>query len=351
MKRYKRWSLTVLTMSMSLLSLLVLLNYAVDPLQFYRKAWYPASFSTQQRYQNPGLAKHYDYDTIIVGTSMTENFLPGYVNEKLGGKTLKLSMSGATSKEQYLIAKMAIETGRVKRVIWGIDYFALRGAPDRVRDEYGPFPHHFYDQNPFNDIKYLLNLDTTLDTLDALQAATGLKPRENPSLERLNTWTHYTFSKKAVLAEWNKVRSGSAVVPDEYEWDNIRQNLNQNVISLIQSHPEIQFLLYYPPYSILQHRFFYEKSPALFENELMTKRYLFEQVGDLRHVKLYDFQQEQSITFNLDNYKDLAHHSAAINETIIDSIAADRFLVREQNLEQHLSELRRQVETVQADKL
>jgi len=51
MKRYKRWSLTVLTMSMSLLSLLVLLNYAVDPLQFYRKAWYPASFSTQQRYQ------------------------------------------------------------------------------------------------------------------------------------------------------------------------------------------------------------------------------------------------------------------------------------------------------------
>jgi len=74
-------------------------------------------------------------------------------------------------------------------------------------------------------------------------------------------------------------------------------------------------------------------------------------VGDLRHVKLYDFQQEQSITFNLDNYKNLAHHSAAINETIIDSIAADRFLVREENLEQHLSELRRQVETVQADKL
>jgi hypothetical protein len=351
MKRYRKWSLAVLTMTLGLLALLVSLNFAVDPLQFYRKAWYEASFSTQQRYQNPGLAKHYDYDTIIVGTSMTENFLSSYVNARLGGKTLKLSMSGATSKEQYMIAKLAIDTGKVKRVIWGVDYFALRGEPDRVRDEFGPFPHYFYDRNPFNDIKYLLNLDTTADTVKALQAALGIIKPDNTDLERLNTWTQYTFSKKIVLAEWNKVMSGGSFVPSEYEFDNIKQNLNENIIPLIQQNKEIQFILYYPPYSILQHRFFYEKSPALFENELATKRYLYEQVGSLPNVRIYDFQQDEEITFNLDNYKDLAHHSAKINEYIIDSIAAGTHRVDGNNLAETMEELRRQVESVQVNKL
>ncbi len=351
MKRYRKWSLVVLTMTFGLLALLVSLNFAVDPLQFYRKAWYPADFSTQQRYQNPGLAKNYDYDTIIVGTSMTENFLPSYVNKKLGAKTLKLSMSGATSKEQYMIAKLAIETGKVKHVIWGVDYFALRGEPNRVRDEFGPFPHYFYDRNPLNDIKYLLNLDTTLDTLNALEAAAGLRQQEHANLDLLNTWTQYTFSKKIVMDEWKKVMSGGSFVPSEYEFDNIKENLNLNIIPLIQKHKDIQFTLYYPPYSILQHRFFYEKSPALFENELATKHYLYQQVGSLPHVKIHDFQQEKEITFNLDNYKDLAHHSAKINEYIIDSIAAGTHIVRHDNLSRMLAELRRQVETVQPDKL
>lgn len=102
--------------------------YVIDPLQVYRAASYPPMFSEEERFQNPGLAKNYEYDTIIIGSSMTQNFVPSDVDRVFGGKTLKLSIEGSTAHEQYLTAKLALSTGQVKRVIWGLDYFALRGG-------------------------------------------------------------------------------------------------------------------------------------------------------------------------------------------------------------------------------
>ena len=99
-----------------------LLTSIIDPLQFYHKAtWYSPVFSTEQRYQNPGLARNYDYDTIIIGTSMTENFIPAEVDKALGGKTLKLSIRGSTADEHFKIASLALQTGKVKKVLWGLD--------------------------------------------------------------------------------------------------------------------------------------------------------------------------------------------------------------------------------------
>jgi hypothetical protein len=57
-------------------------NYIVDPFQQYRvKTFYPIAF-TNQRYQNAGLSKNFEYDSLILGTSMTENFILDEVEKK-----------------------------------------------------------------------------------------------------------------------------------------------------------------------------------------------------------------------------------------------------------------------------
>ena len=119
--------------------------------------------------------------------------------------------------------------------------------------------------------------------------------------------------------------------------------MDENVLAVIQAHPDVQFILYYPPYSILQHRYFYDKDPTFFDNELYVKQYLFNQVGKQPNVKMYDFQQEQSVTFQLNNYKDLAHHSRRINEWIVDQIAKDNYRVTPKTLPVYLAELKQQV--------
>ncbi|GAB4266690.1 hypothetical protein Tfer_3133 [Thermincola ferriacetica] len=351
MKIYKKWSISIISLTLSLILIFMTVNFIVDPLQYYRKAFYQPDFSDQQRYQNPGLAKNYQYDTIILGTSMSENFLPSYIDAKLGVKTLKLSIMGSSAKEQFMIGNLAVNTGKVKNIIWAVDYFSLRGEPNRVRDEYGAFPYYLYDKNLFNDVNYLLNIDTTRQVFRLLAVALGVMERKNPDLNILNNWGfRESFGKEKVLKEWERLKKGGPVTITEYEIDNIKKNVDQNIIPLVKSNPEITFYLYYPPYSILQHRFYYEKNPQLFENELFIKKYIFKQIGGLPNVKIYDFQHEKKITFNLDNYKDLAHHSPAINEWIIDNIVKDKYRVNNNNLEQYNRILKEQVESLDVSK-
>lgn len=342
---HKKWVLITLTSTFLLLMAVVLFNFVIDPLQFFHQAFYPPAFSEEQRYQLPGLAKNYPYDSIIVGSSMTENFRPSYLKEKLGYNTLKLSISGASAKEQFMIADLAIGTGKVKNVIWGIDYFALRGDSVRVRNDFGPFPYYFYQKNILQYSKYLINIDTTKQSLGILEDLLSGTPMPTQSLDTLYTWdTKYKYDKDIVLKAWDKINTENVVIEKDYEVKNIEENLQENIISLVKANPQIQFKIFYPPYSILQHYYFYKKNKSLFYNELYVKDYIFKEIGGLPNVKLYDFQQEKRITFNLDNYKDLAHHKGKFNNFIIDAMAKGDYLVTKETLIVNKNLLNQQVE-------
>lgn len=134
------------------------LTYLIDPLQFFRRASYAPTFSTNERHQLPGLIRNYDYDTAIVGTSMAQNFYPSYADRVLHAHTIKLAISGSTVHEQFLVARLALLTGKPRRVIWGVDDWVFRGAVDRVRSDLGAFPYYLYDGNPVEHVWYLLNV-------------------------------------------------------------------------------------------------------------------------------------------------------------------------------------------------
>lgn len=345
MKTYKKWLYTLTAYTTGILFLIVLLNYLIDPLQFYRQASYEPQYSKQQRYQNPGLAKNYDYDRVIIGSSMTENFVPSYVDTKLGGKTLKLSIEGSSLREQAMISEIALDTGKVKQVLWGVDYFSLRGDPQRVRDEQGEFPYFLYDHNLWNDVRYLLNLDTTMEVWGIIGTFFGFGTLQSTDLDQLYNWNKkYSYGKSIVLKEWAKFNTDTKVKVDELEYPNIKASLDQNLISQVKSHPDVKFIFYYPPYTILQHRYYYDRNPLLFQYELDAKAYLFSEIGHLPNVVIYDFQHIAAITYNLDHYKDLAHHDQSINQFIIDAITSGEYLVTAQTLAEYADQLTEQVQ-------
>lgn len=47
-----------------------------------------------QAYQNPGIARNFDYDSLIVGSSMTEFLLPSLFEEEYGCNAVKVSYRG-----------------------------------------------------------------------------------------------------------------------------------------------------------------------------------------------------------------------------------------------------------------
>ncbi|WP_018750096.1 copper amine oxidase N-terminal domain-containing protein [Paenibacillus sanguinis] len=342
--RFVAWFIGFTLLFVTLVGTLV---FAIDPLQLYRKAAYTPLFSKQQRYQNPGLAKNYTYDTLILGSSMTENFVPSEVENILGGDVMKLSIEGSTAKEQRMIADVAIGTGQVQKVLWGIDYFSFR--TNEVRDE-ANFPFYLYDNNIWNDYKYLFNISNVkhafAEWLVPKNYLTALR-----NLDMLNNWdADATYDLDKVFAKWHEARLAEQLeAANEPPINVVKQNFEENVISLIKAHPDIQFMIYYPPYSILRQQMWYDLNPQRFANQLEMKKYMFERFSAFHNVQVHDFQSDSSITYNLDEYKDLSHHSGAINRLIAEEIAAGSHLVTAANVDENNRRLEEQIQNLIID--
>jgi len=330
--------------SLLLAGLIILTCYVVDPLQFYHKPWfYKPVYSTEQRYQNPGLAKNYDYETIIIGTSMTENFLPSKVEEAIGGKTMKLSFRGSLAYEQHQIAKLALETGKPKTVLWGLDYFALKSDYTNAQ---GEFPAYLYDRNILNDYKYWFNYTPYEQLIKGLyrQFRTG----HVQGLEGLYNWNFMvTFGEDITMRHYRKALVEEAAYNvSEDPLEVVQANFNRYVLPLIEAYPDVKFLIYYPPYSVLRHVVWRETNPERYEYQLIMKEWMYEQFSRYPNVEVYEFQTEADWTFHLDYYKDLSHHHQNINTWIAQAIGRrdPKYLVTADNVRGFVEELRRQVD-------
>src|SRR4051794_8375942 len=147
-------------LAIGLAGVIAVVNWCVDPLNFYRMPARAAYFTEQARYRNPGLARHAEYDAVILGTSVSLGFDRKKMDERLGVRVLNLAMQGASAHEQALLLGVALRSRRVRRVVWDLNYEFFRGTPDWVSDYDGPFPMNFFDENPWNEVPhYLLNWD------------------------------------------------------------------------------------------------------------------------------------------------------------------------------------------------
>jgi hypothetical protein len=94
----------------------------------------------------------------------------------------------------------------------------------------------------------------------------------------------------------------------------------------------------------------YEYQPERFYNQLEIKKYIYDQLSAYPNVHIHDFQSEMEITHRLENYKDVSHYSQAINQYMIEQMAAGTYETR--SMEEVIrvnGELLNQVRNYQAD--
>src|SRR5882724_1518077 len=106
--------------SLLVMAAAVALNFIVDPLQVFRPAkLFAAMYSQDGRLQNAGLIRSQDFDTLLMGTSLSIHFRQSDIDRALGVKSLKLAMTGSSSREQAFVLSAALARGP-KRVIWEV---------------------------------------------------------------------------------------------------------------------------------------------------------------------------------------------------------------------------------------
>ncbi|MCK4502573.1 MAG: hypothetical protein KAU22_06020 [Desulfuromonadales bacterium] len=344
MHKYRQWARRFLLVAAGSLLLVALVNIVIDPLQQYRQASFYTPVYKSTRYLNPGLAKTHAYDTAILGSSMIDNCRPSYMNQVLGGTSIKLPLSGGSSHEIATTLQVVLNRPEVKRVIIGIDLFSFKGDQQRLANGPGSLPLYLYDNNLLNDIQYLLSLDTLDHYRSLLHNKFSKKKKKYPTTyDDYKYWgNRANFGEETVWQQWQRGQFNTGCRISDFDFVTLKNSFDYNLLSLFQKAPQVTFEIFFPPYSPLAWVDMANKS--ILNDSLAFKRYIVSAVQTLDNVKVFDFQDVAEITHNLNNYKDITHYRPEINDAIIDAIAADQFRVDATTIDQHIKQLLTQLE-------
>ena len=280
---------------------------------------------------NPGLARHLDYDAVILGSSMVVNFNTDVFNEKTGLNTVKLPYNGAYPKDQSNIMEIIFDAKKdgIKNVFLGIDEMNYSGD---INETKFPITGYLYDKNIFNDVKYVFNKDIMLD-----YCVKPLFDRSDSTAWNMIYpfwWQDEHYQKALVLMYYEEApKEKSNASADEFI-EAIEKNLSVNIIPYIEAHPETTFTIFYPPYSILYWNDVCNRGEL---DIVMEKyRYMSKRLLAYENVELYFFQNRKDIICNLNNYADYTHYSPEICNYMAQCFASGECRVTEQNLEEDI---------------
>ena len=301
----------------------------------------------EQRYQNDGITRHFDYDAIITGTSMTENFSASEFDRFFGTNSIKVPFSGATYKEIEENLKVSYESGHApKYVLRGLDYTLLVRDKDELRLDMGEYPEYLTNKNPIDDVKYLLNRDAVVTyTIPMLIGYLKGEEGGHTSFDVYSyTASRNQFSKEEALAgrtSFSEPQQINGVL--EEEMDMVTENIRSNVLSVAALHPETTFLYFFPPYSMAY--FGGLKEDGDLEKELEYKKKAIELMLEYDNIHIYSFTTATDITADLDRYRDQAHYDENVSSWIIEKIAESEngqnpsdFRITRDNAMQYLDE-------------
>ena len=287
----------------------------VDPFFHYHRPLenFPYQVDNQLS-QNPGMAKHMDYDSVILGSSMTVNFNTDWFLELMDLNTIKLSYSGAYPKDQSNIMKIIFNSEHeVKKVFLGIDVITYMGG---VNETKYPIPEYLYDDNYFNDIQYVLNKDVLLNYV--------LRPMADPDPTDLATvyaswWTEEYYNEQWVLHNYMDPEKVEKEIPAEEYLPGTEKNLTVNICPYIEENPDTQFIIFFPPYSIL---FWNDvlKGNHL-EATMEEYRYIAERLNEYDNVEVYFFPDREDIVLDLNHYADYSHYHPDYNRFMTECFA------------------------------
>lgn len=330
--KVRRYARALLIALVTFAGAVAVVDYVVDPFQQYRKpTWYEARYYRPlQRYINPGMAKHYDYDTVVTGSSMMENYRNAEVGAILHGKAINLAMGAMTAYELRQLLATILASARAKHIILDLNFNAFAGSP-AMRIVTEPLPHYLYDSNPWNDAHYLLQAQTLAKATEIVLGLQRGRYSTNP--DQPWYWAdEYEFSRNAMLRglDLNNIDRDFRQPPRTLE--GMRASFEANLLPLLRAHPEVRFSLVYPPWSALVWEDFRQRDQV--DVSLAFKRSVFDAVRGLPNVGLYDFQARLDWVTNLDNYKDIYHFSPRISREMIEAIAKGSDRVTPQTLAQ-----------------
>lgn len=282
-----------------------------------------------KEYQCVGTLRNFDYDTLIVGSSVCENYNNHWFDEGFNCTSIKAIRSyGATADLTYLV-DIAYENHDIKNIFYNIDPSSLYSEPVTTYESTG-CPIYLYDKNVFNDFEYLLNKDVLFEKIPMEIAKSFSSYDEGDSYN----WAQWkTFHHLMCMTMYDRLDEVSPM-QDVHMYDDLARTNTQMIVSMVEAHPETRFYFFFSPYSMCWWDNSYrtgERDAVLSAEEICIRELL-----KLNNAEVFYYQDDEDIITNLDNYMDTIHFSKEINYYICDKLINGEDKITDENVDELL---------------
>ncbi len=338
----KKFFLGAIALTLSLIILLAIPTLYIDPFFHYHAPIEGVSYLFEnERYQNDGILRNYEYDSVIIGTSMTQNFKSSEADALFGVNSVKVPMAGGYFKEIGDRLRAGYNSGNeIKQVIVSLDMLSVIADKDAVSAT--DYPEYLYDNNIFNDVRYLLN-KTVLVEYTAEVIRRTLAHERADTFDDYSSWAHLNvFGRERTMASYQRpdqvpTSNGSTGLTED-RLASIKENLSQNIISIAREHPETTFYCFIPPYSILKIDSWYRTNTHdyCYDVYMESARMLLAE----ENIRVFCFYDDTELISNLDTYRDYMHYNGEVNSHILECMARGEHELSADTLTEYFDALR-----------
>ena len=331
----------MIILSLGLLLIVSLINY--DPLHLYHKSWFSSEdrLHGNMRLQAAGIINNYEFDSMIVGTSMLKGSSSLYASRKLGGTFVNLSADASNLYERNLIMEHALRKKTIKNIIYSLD----TGLDANLKKNNRSLPldkfNYLYDTNPLNDFHAYWNskfLTCVLTFSESGECIGG-----NRELIRPEKWFKSIYQRNEKISgieNWvGKDGRGHSI------YSRIRKQLDrplskkqykkalkltykiidEQLLETIEKNKNVSFHIVFPPYSRLQYALWAKYNPFKYTLYKKTVKYILEAGEENNNMYVY-LLDDLDYLDNIDNYRDMRHYNTEMNDMIIDYIHEKKYI-------------------------
>lgn len=309
------------------LGLLYILSviYFYDPLQLFSEK-YPGYYSVDTRLAAKRVIQNYDFDSVIIGTSMADRSDP---KELKDGKYINISWLNSLVSEREYQLKYLLKHKSIKNVVMSLDGFWETSGHEQEYlklyiQGYNIIPFYFYFKGlvPYKCFAKFSKSDECIGSnkIDYYDMRYDYKYNEK-----------YVFNEKDFenILDDNK-NKGYVSYSKEY--------LQKSIIDIVKGNPNVTFHMFIPPYSTL-----WFKQVDL-QNEVKILKEIISELNPYKNVKIYIFYNEDFVD-NLNNYfKDIHHYEPWINSRINKAINEGTNIITKENMDEYFDKFTKKVE-------
>lgn len=271
-----------------------------------------------ERYEMAGLIRHQDYEDIVMGTSLVANYRASWFTQGTGRETLKITFPDGRLSEFDIALDLAFRTHEAIHTV----YFCLDPNVVIRADKGVELPEYLYNDDPLDDLQLYFNGECLALAVKSLLLGDEAKA----PLDEAFVWDgKYEFSWDSALGSYVRPEQVDKPLDGDAFLTMARKNMDV-VCSWVEKHPDTQFKIWFPPYSIL----YWDKTQREGTTEAVVSalEYVCGRLLSYGNVEVYSYLNDRWTATDLGQYADYIHCSSQVTSALAHGMVSDTYAWR-----------------------